>query len=57
MQRLLNAETYEFEDHVLNDDDTMSDSEEDADDIGFDEAEFFDTVEVMSLEDQYRMYY
>jgi len=57
MQRLLNVETYEFEDHVLNDDDTMSDSEKDADDIGFDEAEFFDTVEVMSLEDQYRMYY
>ena len=54
---LVDARTYEFEDHVLNDDDTMSDSEEDADDIGFDEAEFFDTVEVMSLEDQYRMYY
>jgi len=40
MQRLLNAETYEFEDHVLNNNDIMS----------------FDTEEVMSLEDQYRMF-
>jgi len=53
----VDARTYEFEDHVLNDDDTMSDSEEDADDIGFDKAKLFDTVEIMSLEDQYRMYY
>ena len=54
---LLDARAYEFEDHVLNDDDTISDIEEETDDIGFDEAELFDTVEVMSLENHYRMYY
>ncbi len=51
------ARSYEFDDQVLyDDDDIVVEDEEDTDNVDLDEAELFDTVEIMSLEDQYSMY-
>ena len=52
---LVNGRSYEFEDQVLTDDDVVPGDDTDIDD--FDEAELFDSIEVVSLEDHFRRYY
>ena len=51
----IKGRAYEFEDQVLTDNDDVSGDDTDIDD--FDEAELFDNIEVVSLEDYFRRYY